>query len=115
MDILEKQGLLEHNYFETQPVKQTLKFFRGFAQMPAENISDINRKRLLTLMETFVRSDFASQEIQPTMWLSVIDFTAKVGLDELSDYSRAMFYDTFEWNDLETTSVNSAKAKAESD
>ena len=77
--------------------------------MSPENISDANKKFLLKLMETFVRSDLASQEIQPTMWLSVIDFTSKVGLDDLCDYSRAKFYETFEWNDLLTTSTSAKK------
>lgn len=56
-------------------------------------------------METFIRSELASTEIQPTMWLSVIDFTQKLGLDELSDFSRAKFYDTFEWDNILTTSL----------
>ena len=81
--------------------------------MSPENISENNKKTILNLMETFVRSDIADREIQPTMWLSVIDFTSKSGLDDLCDYSRAKFYDTFEWNDLLTTSTNAVKKEAD--
>ena len=44
---------------EHQPVKQTLKLFRGFAQMDAKNWSEENKQGIYRVMETFVRSDLA--------------------------------------------------------
>lgn len=43
------------------------------------------------------------------MWLSVVDFADKAELEELQQYARAMFYDTFKWEDLETTGVGAKK------
>ena len=31
------------------------------------------------------------------MWLSVIDFTARTRMDDLNEYARDRFYDSFEW------------------
>lgn len=92
IEILGKQQLLKKNYLESQPVKQTLKLFRGFSAMTDKNLSEENKKGVHKLMTGFVQSDFASKEITPTMWLSVIDTTEKCELDDLNEYSRAMFY-----------------------
>ena len=62
---------------ESQPVKSTLKLFRGFAHMDSSCISEANKKGLFMLMDTFIRSDLAEQEIEASAWLSVIDFTDK--------------------------------------
>lgn len=113
IDILQKQDLLTQTYLETQPVKQILKLFRGFTHMSSENLSDANRNQLNQLMETFIRSEIASQNMQPTMWLSVIDCTEKAEMEDLQTYARAMFYDTFDWIDLQTTSVGSQKKDKE--
>ena len=56
-------------------------------------------------MENFFRSDLAATEMLPIMWLSAVDFTQKVGMDDLSDFCTAMFYDKFEWDELHTTSL----------
>lgn len=85
-------------------MKQTLKLFRGFSAMTDKNLSEENKKGVHRLMTEFVQSEFASQEITPTMWLSVIDTTEKCEIDDLNEYARAMFYQTFEWDTILTTS-----------
>lgn len=70
--------------------------------MQNSNWSDTNKEGIFKLMDTFIRSDLARKEIQPTMWLSVVDFTERVALDDLSDYARDMFYSNFDWNNLST-------------
>ena len=72
--------------------------------MSEKNISEQNMNGLKMLIDTFIRSDTATREIQPTMWLSVIDFTSRIGMDDLCDYSREIFYNRFQWEDLLTTS-----------
>ena len=72
--------------------------------MTDKNISEQNMNGMKMLIDTFIRSELATREIKPTMWLSVIDFTSRVGMDELCDYSREIFYNTFQWEDLLTTS-----------
>lgn len=94
-DILDKQGLLDQDYLETQPVKQTLRMFRGFAHMTNENLTEPNRGNLLRLMDNFLRSEMAVKEIEPTMWLSVVDFAQKLEMQELGIFAQAMFFKNF--------------------
>jgi len=86
-EILEKQELLTDFYMESQPVKQTLRLFRGFAHMSDKNLSDSNRQSLLRIVNTFIRSEKASSEIEPSMWLSVIDIAHKLGMEDLQIYA----------------------------
>lgn len=81
--------------------------------MTKDNISEANRKDFNQVMEAFVRSEIASQNMKPTMWLSVISCTESAEMEELQEYARAMFYDTFDWDDLQTTSVGSTNKKLE--
>jgi len=57
--------------------------------MTDANLSDGIRKRLSKVIETFIRSEIAEREIQPAMWLSVIDFSQKLEMEELSVYAKA--------------------------
>lgn len=59
VEILIKQNSLNQDFLEHQPVKQTLKLFRGFAQMDAKNWSEENKQGIYRVMETFIRSDLA--------------------------------------------------------
>ena len=43
VDILKKQDMLALNYLATQPVKTTLKLFRGFSMMQDNNWSEENK------------------------------------------------------------------------
>ena len=63
------------------------------------------------LLDTFIRSDLAASEIDASSWLSVIDMTSREGMDELSDYARAMFYDKFEWDELRTDNIAKKSSK----
>lgn len=71
--------------------------------MTDANLSEAYRKRLRQTIETFVRSERAEREIQPTMWLSVIDLAQKLEMEEVSVYAKAMFYRGFDWDSLRTT------------
>ena len=51
MEILRKQDMLSFEYLLTQPVKQTLKLFRGFSMMQDDNWSEENRTAMFQLME----------------------------------------------------------------
>lgn len=80
-----------------------LKLFRGFALMNDSSISSDNRKILNNLLKTFLHSEHAEREMKPTMWLSAFDFTNSLELDDLCEHCQAMFYDTFAWEDILTT------------
>lgn len=43
IEILVKQNLLSQQHLETQPIRQTLKFFRGFLQLQDSNWSESNK------------------------------------------------------------------------
>ena len=77
--------------------------------MEKTNWSEENKTGMLALMDAFLRSDLANEEIDPTMWLSVIDFTARTGMDDLSDYARDRFYESFEWENLHTDAYKRSK------
>ena len=51
MEILRKQDMLSFEYLLTQPVKHTLKLFRGFSMMQDDNWSEENRTAMFQLME----------------------------------------------------------------
>lgn len=104
IDILDKQKLLNQTYLETQPVKQTLRMFRGFAHLTETSISKENKTKMLQLLYQFVRSELAIQEITPTMWLSVFDIAENAQFQELREFAHAMFYKTFDWESLFTAS-----------
>ena len=109
IDILRKQDMLSLDYLKTQPVKQTLKFFRGFSIMEKTSWSEENKTGMFALMDAYLRSDLANEEIDPTMWLSVIDYTARTGMDDLSNYARDRFFESFEWENLHTNAYTRSK------
>lgn len=78
--------------------------------MTEKNISSRNQDVIRRLADDYLRSDLAIREIQPTMWISAIDFTHKLNLDKLKEFATAQFYDTFEWSELLTTSTTATKA-----
>ena len=114
IEILRKQDMLSLDYLKTQPVKQTLKFFRGFSIMEDTSWSEENKTGMFKLMDAYLRSELASEEIEPTMWLSVIDFTARTGKDDLSDYARDRFFESFEWENLHTDAYQKSKEQKSS-
>ena len=57
IEILRKQDMLSLDYLKTQPVKQTLKFFRGISSMDSSSWSEENKAGMFKLMEAFLRSD----------------------------------------------------------
>ena len=65
------------------------------------------------MMELYLKSDKAAQDIQPTMWLSIIDITTKLERQDLTEFGRARFYETFEWDSLLTTSIETRKEQDE--
>ena len=69
--------------------------------MDDKNWSEQNKNNMHKLMDSFLRSDKAMKEINPTMWLSVIDFADRQGMFDLSDHARDIFYDTFTWDHLD--------------
>ena len=71
--------------------------------MSNQNFSDAYRNRLKKVIDTFVHSELAEREIQPAMWLSVIDFAQKLEMEDLNIYAKGMFYRGFDWDTLRTT------------
>ena len=80
-----------------------MRLFRGFAHMTQDSLSEPSRGYLLRIMERFLRSEMAAREIEPTMWISVIDIAQKLNLHELGTYAQAMFYKKFAWHTLHTS------------
>ena len=66
---------------------------------------------MFQLMEQYILSEYAREEIDPTTWLSVIDFTERIAMDHVSDYARDRFYDTFDWENLLTDAYQRRKEK----
>ena len=70
--------------------------------MTEQSLSEENRTKLMQLMNAYLRSEFAAKEIEPTMWLSAVDFTFKLQMQDLSLYAKAMFYKNFQWHTIHT-------------
>jgi len=70
---------------------------------------------MLNLIDSFIRSEFARKEIKPNMWLSVIDFADRAGLETLRDHANDVFYESFEWQELQTDAWERKREREEND
>ena len=110
-DILDKQKLLNQASLETQPVKQTLRLFRGFAHLQEGGISASKKQQMLELLDKFARSEVAVKETTPTMWLSVFDVAENAEMAELRSFAHSMFYQTFDWQSLFTAAEENSQGQ----
>lgn len=73
--------------------------------MTEKNMSEENRQKMFALFEVFLRSKKAEQELDGTMWLSVVDFSWKAGLSDLAEFAEEQFFESFDMEKLQTTSL----------
>ena len=74
------------SYIESCHVKNVLKLFRGFISMGEDNLDAAKKKKLLVLMDAYVRGPKVSDDLPPAMWLSIIDMAARADMQSLAQY-----------------------------
>lgn len=88
------------------PVSSMLRLYRSVAVADEAALSAALRAALLKNLQSVIYESKDDTNIDANMWLSIMDTSQRIGEDEMSDFAKKVFTDSFDFSSLLASTVS---------